>query len=288
MTDIHRDLAFNAYSGNAAECRRLLELGANPRNQESQALYLAARHGHPECVKLLMPVSDPNANHSDALAWAIKNSHTESIGLLFPAAPQNAQFRALVACAETGQADAFRLLLSSSSWPAPSDSASLAAALGAAAESGHAECVEQLIAHCNPDAVGCSTLALAAGNGHAQCVELLIPFFGHDVKYSGALLQSCANGHVECAKLLLSRSTLFPADFHAAIDNGHAPIVAFLLGVEPALVNLIDPSALSAEAARKGHNDLASLLLSVAEARSIAEALTGAGVAEPSVSSMRL
>jgi ankyrin repeat protein len=152
------------------------------------------------------------------------------------------------------------------------------AALIVAANQGHGEIVESLLAkgaHANAqDEKGCTALMYAARNGHTSIVESLLAK-GADVnaqneKGSTAIMFAARNGHTAIAESLLARGA--DVNVHAtnngttalilAAGNGHSEVVASLLA-NGAEVNSGDGDGDSALilAAKKGYKEIVDSLL---------------------------
>jgi ankyrin repeat protein len=161
-----------AQEGDLRALARALKDGANAKEHDSLALWLAAERGHVECVKLLIEVSEPRVGNSYAL-------------------------RRAAAC---GHADCVRVLMEVSE-PKVQNSY----ALRAAAEEGHVECVKLLMEASDPLANDSHALRMAAAYGHGDCVELLLPASdplavgGDGVEAAGLARES---GHVEVASMI--------------------------------------------------------------------------------------
>lgn len=205
-------------------------------------------------VRLLAAGADPLYENSGALRSAATCGHAECVELLIPVSDPNA-----------GPA-AFH-------------------ALGEAAGNGHAECVKLLIPCSFPRSMHSGALRWAARNGHAECVAVLLPVSDANALDSQALLVAIRNGHVECVKLLLPVSpslSIHPAPFHAAVDQGHAAIVELMVESEPALVDAVEAWWLAINAVRNGRADIAFILRSAIEKRSLSEATQKPLLAEAS------
>ncbi len=152
------------------------------------------------------------------------------------------------------------------------------AALIVAANQGHGEIVESLLAkgaHENDqEEKGCTALMYAARNGHTSIVESLLAK-GADVnaqneKGSTAIMFAARNGHTAIAESLLARGA--DVNVHAtnngttalilAAGNGHSEVVASLLA-NGAEVNSGDGDGDSALilAAKKGYKEIVDSLL---------------------------
>ena len=168
---------------------------------------------------------------------------------------------AVEAAANSGHAECLRLLLPKFDLH---DKDSFA--LRRAAENGHAECVKLLIsAYADTPTAGKSSatslaLTVAASNGRAECVKLLIPVFARK-NDSMALCCAAENGHADCVSLLIPVSD--PKAEHSvalrrAAENGHVECVKLLLSV-------CDPKAYNSHAlhlaAKSGNVALVELLL---------------------------
>ena len=67
-----------------AECVRALIPVSGPKWALNHALRLAAKNGHVECVAHLIPVSDPQNNHNEALQLAVIGQHHACVEVLYP------------------------------------------------------------------------------------------------------------------------------------------------------------------------------------------------------------
>lgn len=213
--------------GQADRVSTLLAQGADATSNGSCALLVAILNGHSACVELLIPFSEPLSSHPDALRRAARH----------------------------GFDDCLRLLIAGAS--VAGDRVDGSNALVAAAENGHAGCVELLIPISDPLAHESLALLLAAENGHAQCVELLTPASNVVANNAQALLAAAGNGHAACVAILLERT--------------------------PGLAEHIDIANLEAAASMDGHRVLAALLRATRESLSLAESSAApAASAKPS------
>lgn len=137
--DHHTQLLEAARNGNADNVRDLI-IGSDVTHN-TEALCVAAEHGHVECVALLIPVADPKANKSLAMHQCVKHQHTECLKILLPFSDANS-------CSGL--------------------------ALSNAAHDGYTEGVRLLIPLSDLE-MRTRALALAAGMEHMDCVELLYP-----------------------------------------------------------------------------------------------------------------
>ncbi|KAK5866871.1 hypothetical protein PBY51_011410 [Eleginops maclovinus] len=118
------------------------------------------------------------------------------------------------------------------------------AALFAAAQNGHTECVKLLLSAGSPadvsDENGFTSLHFAAAHGHSSCVEVLLSAGAAvDVAAPGgqtSLFLACEAGSVECVRVLLSAGadrSLCTTDgctaLHAAVRSGHVETLRLLL-----------------------------------------------------------
>lgn len=249
--ELNSRLSLAAMLGDASALILLLSQGADPKAEDSEALFFAASHGHASCVELLIPFSDPTANESYALGRAARNGHAKCVELLTPFPhSKDAMGFALVRASESGSADCIRLLLSQ---PFSMDEAS-------------------------------RSIHFAARNGHAECVKILLPASDPAADHSDALNEAASNGYAECVALLLSPTALVknPRPFYSAIDAGHASVVALMLASEPSLAELVDFDQACSHAVALGRHELAATLLSFSESRSIsASADVAAGSLRP-------
>ena len=135
-------------------------------------LIQAARRGDFEAVKTLVHRCDPRDCESEALWMAAKKGHADCLALLIPVSDLSARgFEALRVAAAEGHPDCVRLLL------AGADTAPLALtqALGSAAFAKSRECVDLLLPLCDPKAEFSLALRHAAAAGSQELVELLLP-----------------------------------------------------------------------------------------------------------------
>ncbi|KAI4794309.1 hypothetical protein KUCAC02_032141 [Chaenocephalus aceratus] len=139
------------------------------------------------------------------------------------------------------------------------------AALFAAAQNGHTECVELLLSAGSPadvsDEHGFTPLHFAAAHGHSSCVETLLSAGAAvDVSASGgqtSLFLACETGSLESVRVLLSAGaerSLCTADgcssLHAAVRSGHVDTLRLLLcyrtqGDPPSVTS--DPPAVTSD-----------------------------------------
>lgn len=140
---LHMLLIAAARAGDAAECSRLMAIGADPKARSSAALHLAAGRGHADCLRLLIPVSAPKSNDSEALYIAAANGQAESVRLLIPVSePKDRRSRALLVSAQRGHAECAKLLL-----PASESLAQNCLPLQAAIRRGHAAILSAMLDH---------------------------------------------------------------------------------------------------------------------------------------------
>lgn len=146
--ELHEELKAAAEAGDLARLERALRRGADPLEQESYALVLAADHGHVDCLLRLLPVSDPRSQKSLALRCAAQNNDERGVQALLPVSdPEAGEFgyNALAIAAERGHVECLRLLL------AASDPAARGFwALRKACDGGSLECVAALLARADP------------------------------------------------------------------------------------------------------------------------------------------
>lgn len=226
LTEDQRELAVRlsicAENGDAQGVIRFLELGGDPKMQNSDALRMAAYHGHAECVRLLIPVSEPHSMDSWALAAAAANGFSQCVRLLIPVSNPGAEDSRALRCA---------------------------------AKNGRLECVKLLIPVSDPLADDCQALRSAAKDGRAECVRLLLPVSRPLVEIDGILPLSLAAGHadvvatlLECEPLLLHGVNVFTARAHARARDH--------LSLDALLSSIIDAQALSSIASSpEAHGD---------------------------------
>lgn len=155
-----------------AELGRLLVLGADPKANDSRALYRAASNGFAECVAMLIPFSGPEADTSEALKIAALLGHEECVQLLIPVANiSHDHYSPLRWAAGAGHASCVRLLMSE---PPPLDL--LADVFSAAASEGSVGVVAVLL-DCMPMLLGEDGLSQsrqeAGARGFAELSALL-------------------------------------------------------------------------------------------------------------------
>lgn len=279
-----------AAAGDFSGLASLLAQGAPSENEHSliprlaelsTALHLAAKNGHAQCVELLIPVSQPSADLSAALGEAAENGHADCLKLLIPVSePRALGSRALCLAALNGHAECVKILI-----PVSDPKAHFSQAICAAASRGHLECVLLLIPQSESGPNKSKALRLAAENGHLACVRRLWPYSNcADVDHEAFRL-AAENGHYQCAHYL-RRSD--PETFCVSLENGQAHAVAFMITLNPSLIDLIDLPERSRQASENGHHHLAALLVSIAETRAIASAIPVPGEPLPSNPSPRL
>ena len=84
----------------------------DPKDNDSEALILAANYGYTEIVELLIPVSDPTKGNSRALRFAALYGHIECVKLLIPVSnPKSDNSWALQQAALYGHIECVKLLL---------------------------------------------------------------------------------------------------------------------------------------------------------------------------------
>jgi ankyrin repeat protein len=252
------------------------------------ALLAAAASHRPEVVSwLLAQGADVRARTADgggALDGAAQNGDVAVLDLLLahdPGLLQEPGYHdrpALSAAASAGQLEAVRLLLTRGA-DARRCEPSGTHALDWAAQEGHQQVVEMLLAHDPllvdlPGYGGRTALIAAAANGHAPLVQLLLAC-GADARVrrasgSHALDGAAENGHAAVVRLLLvHEAALLELPGHgqrtplaAAAAGGHVELVRELLtrGADPRQRRADGGNALYAPA-RCGHARVLELLL---------------------------
>lgn len=94
---INEQLIIAAQNNNINNVQLLLQNGADPTYNDSDALQWAAKNGNIEIVKILLQAgADPNANNNNALRWAERNEHGNIINMLTSATalPKNNNIKA--------------------------------------------------------------------------------------------------------------------------------------------------------------------------------------------------
>lgn len=200
-----------AENGDAQGVVHFLELGGDPKMKDSEALRMAAYHGHAECVRLLIPVSDPHSLGSWALIAAAANGHADCVELLIPVS--NPEFK--------------------NSHP-----------LRLAARNGRAECVTLLIPVSDPLADDCHALRSAAEHGRAECARLLLPVSRPLVEIDGILPLSLAAGHADVVAILLECEPRLLHGVNVFAERAHARARGHL-SIDALLSSIIDAQALS-------------------------------------------
>lgn len=188
-----------AEAGDAAEVARLIPL-SDPQYDNSCALRTAVQYGHTKCLRLLIPVSDCNADNSIALRWAAGVGDVECVRELIPVthSSQNGlSISFLCAAAEAGHEQCVQLLIAE-------DIQLNTTALWCAAVRGQANCVKTLIPVSDPKFDNSCALEAAARGGHLECVKLLLPVSDPNA----ALKEALINKHEECAEILYPYSNL--------------------------------------------------------------------------------
>jgi len=80
---INDQLIITAQNNNIDKLQLLIQNGADPTYNNSDALQWAARNGNSEIVKILLPAgANPQANNNNALRWAQHNDHTDIVNIL--------------------------------------------------------------------------------------------------------------------------------------------------------------------------------------------------------------
>lgn len=219
LTEHQRELAVRvsicAENGDAQGVVRFLELGGDPKMEDSCALRMAAYHGHAECVRLLIPVSEPHSMDSWALAFAAANGFAECVRLLIPVTNPGVEDCRALRCA---------------------------------AKAGRSECVKLLIPVSDPLADDCQALRWAAENGRVECARLLLPVSGPLVEIDGILPLSLAAGHADVVAILLECEPRLLHGINLLAERSSARARG-LPELDALLSSIIDAQALSSIAA---------------------------------------
>ena len=203
-TQMNRQLLQCAKTGDLAGVERLLAVGADPCNNNSEPLAWAANNGHAECVKLLIPVSDPKAESYPALRWASKNGQAECVKLLIPVCD-------------------------------PKANSSMALLYGA--QSGQAECVKLLIPVSDPKAYNSRALRYSAMNGHAECVKLLTPTSDPLIEIKGLVGDAISSGNPAILSIMIAHEPRLlklmnlPSLLEEAMAQKHAELAHLLSSI---------------------------------------------------------
>jgi ankyrin repeat protein len=148
------------------------------------------------------------------------------------------------------------------------------AALGSAAQEGHAECVKLLMEVSDPKANESGALRWAALWGHAECVKLLIPVSDPLENDSLALRWAAAYGHGECVALLIEVSDPLVMNSDAlrwAAKGGHADCVRLLLPASDPLAMDEDELDAAACARKEGRMEVAGMIEAFIEAGALSD-----------------
>lgn len=262
IKDINQMLADHGREGDLDGMKKLLSKGANPNENESEALRLAAKNGHVECVRLLILFSDPKSASSYALRWAARNGHAECVRLLIPVSnPEACGSMPLCVAAEKGHAECVRLLIPVSNHPKD-----ISDALSWAARYDRTECVKLLIsaAAANPAVDHLPAICWAIEYGSVESLMLLIS--------NPAILNACDPANARQIDSILS----------AAFNFGEARMLSLMLAQEPRLLDGLDLLANADIALAKGHSELSSLLRSIIDKQALsAQSLGPASGASP-------
>ena len=64
--------------------KNALDLGADAKTRDSEALRRVAQFGDVAIAEILIPLSDPKAGNSSALCYAVAHGHNKIVDLLYP------------------------------------------------------------------------------------------------------------------------------------------------------------------------------------------------------------
>lgn len=152
---------------------------------KNRALLMAAKLEKVSLLEWLIPLSDPKFNDSEPLYVAARNKCEQTVALLIPVSnPRIRESRALKTAAAYGSLPIIKMLIPVSDVKNSNDY--LGSPLMIAARCGHADCVAYLLPRSRPNdqqgKTGETALMMAAAEGHKECVELLLPLSTPDVK----------------------------------------------------------------------------------------------------------
>lgn len=109
--DVQELLIGAASMGNVEFVRKAIGIGADPKMNCSEALYVASERGHSECVEFLIPISD-SADFASALKIAAFNGHADCVEHLMKVSdPKANHSMALQSASCGGQWECMRLLI---------------------------------------------------------------------------------------------------------------------------------------------------------------------------------
>lgn len=109
--DVQELLIGAASMGNVEFVRKAIGIGADPKMNCSEALYLASERGHADCVEFLIPLSDPT-DYDTAFTMAAYKGHVDCVRHLMKVSdPKANHSMALQSASCGGQWDCMRLLI---------------------------------------------------------------------------------------------------------------------------------------------------------------------------------
>lgn len=224
------------------DCAGLLD------NSGETALMLAARANSIPCTRLLMGQEAGGVNHQGetALSIALRKKNIPLANILLPlegisisrfTRTNNCLTELMTAARDNDIVTCYCLLQLQGGLLDPEGRT----ALYYAAEAGHTDIVEMLLAHESRRQArsGWSALMVAAYNGHTECVELLVPREAGMMTDRGvtALMLAASQGHVEVGRLLFTseagiQTTTGYTALIAAIERDCSELVTLLLPIE--------------------------------------------------------
>jgi len=192
--------------------------------------------------------------HVRELRVAIDNGHIEKARELITNFSDVTNFHVFMIAVTNGDEATIKILLEK-------NPPFISFMLGWAAENGHKEIVEMLLAG-NPSNVHItSALWVAAKNGYKEIVEMLLAKNPSNANFVSALEYAAKYGHIKIIEVLLEKkpdTNAIPGALWNAAENGHKEIVEMLLAENPSNVHI--ESALW-NAAKNGHIKIVEMLL---------------------------